>query len=293
MKILITGAHGFVGTRLMKELEGAIAAPSIQGMNEKQIRQIVEESEADVIIHTAAISDVGICEKNPEESYYANVLLPVYLAKASDGKKLICFSSDQVYRGCESDGPYREDEAKPANIYGAHKLEMEQRVLDRQPDSVLLRAEWMYDYISPRGNYLLNVLNAKETLTFGRQYRGITYLREVCENLERIVKLPENGLQQSGKLSGETVLAENQPGEQDVILQLPGGVYNFGSETTQSMYEITKEFLQITGSRQQVQEGSLVHNLWMDCSKAAQYGIVFSDVMGGLRRCLADYGLLQ
>ena len=70
MKILVTGAHGFVGTRLMKELEGAIAAPSIQGMNEKQIRQIVEESEADVIIHTAAISDVGICEKNPEESYY-------------------------------------------------------------------------------------------------------------------------------------------------------------------------------------------------------------------------------
>ena len=65
------------------------------------------------------------------------------------------------------------------------------------------------------------------------------------------------------------------------------------SETTQSMYEITKEFLQITGSRQQVQEGSLVHNLWMDCSKAAQYGIVFSDVMGGLRRCLSDYGLLQ
>lgn len=104
----------------------------------------------------------------------------------------------------------------------------------------------------------------KRRLLLDCQYRGITYLREVCENLERIVKLPENGLQQSGKLSGETVLAENQPGEQDVILQLPGGVYNFGSETTQSMYEITKDFLQITGSRQQVQEGSLVHNLWMD-----------------------------
>ena len=292
MKILITGARGFVGARLMKELEGAIAAPSIQGMNEEQIKRIVEESEADVIIHTAAISDVGTCEKTPEASYHANVLLPVYLANSSDGRKLICFSSDQVYRGCESDGPYREDEAKPANIYGAHKLEMEQRVLDRQPDSVMLRAEWMYDYISPRGNYLLNVLNAEETLTFGCQYRGITYLREVCENLERIVKLPENGLQQSGKLSGEAVLAENQPGKQNVILQLPGGVYNFGSETTQSMYEITKEFLQITGSRQQVQEGSLVHNLWMDCRKAAQYGIVFSDVMGGLRRCLVDYRLI-
>ena len=67
----------------------------------------------------------------------------------------------------------------------------------------------------------MNVLNAEETLTFGKQYRGITYLREVCENMERVIKLP-------------------------------GGVYNFGSETTQSMYEITKEFLRITGSRQQV-----------------------------------------
>ena len=40
MKILITGARGFVGARLMKELEGAIAAPSIQGMNEEQIKRL-------------------------------------------------------------------------------------------------------------------------------------------------------------------------------------------------------------------------------------------------------------
>ena len=194
-----------------------------------------------------------------------------------------------MYRGCESDGPYREDEAKPANIYGAHKLEMEQRVLDRQPDSVLLRAEWMYDYISPKGNYLLNVLNAKETLTFGCQYRGITYLREVCENLERIVKLPENGLQQSGKLSGEAVLAENQPGKQNVILQLPGGVYNFGSETNQSMYEITEQFLQLLGKDVQLQDALPRHNLWMNCEKARKYGVEFSDASDGLKRCLNDY----
>lgn len=260
-KILITGAHGFVGARLMKELEGAIAAPSLQRMTEDQIKRVVDESEADVIIHTAAISDVGTCEKNQENSYQANVLLPLYLANASDGRKLICFSSDQVYKGCESDGPYREADAKPANVYGAHKLEMEQRVLDRQPDAVMLRAEWMYDYISPRPNYLLNVLNAKEALAFGKQYRGITYLREVSENMERVSKLP-------------------------------GGVYNFGSETTQSMYEITEEFLHITGSRQQLKEAPPAHNLWMDCSKAAEYGVVFSDVSDGLKRCLKDYNLL-
>ncbi len=122
----------------------------------------LEESEADVIIHTAAISDVGICEKIRKSPIMQMYFFRFIWQTHQTEERLICFSSDQVYRGCESDGPYREDEAKPANIYGAHKLEMEQRVLDRQPDSVMLRAEWMYDYISPRGNYLLNVLNAKK-----------------------------------------------------------------------------------------------------------------------------------
>jgi len=31
---------------------------------------------------TAAISDIGVCQSNPEASYIANVLIPVYLAKA-------------------------------------------------------------------------------------------------------------------------------------------------------------------------------------------------------------------
>ena len=52
MKILITGAHGFVGARLMKELEGAIAAPSIQGMNEEQIKRIVAIVVATMLITT-------------------------------------------------------------------------------------------------------------------------------------------------------------------------------------------------------------------------------------------------
>jgi dTDP-4-dehydrorhamnose reductase len=51
-----------------------------------------------------------------------------------------------VYSGLEEEGPYTEDLAKPGNVYAAHKLEMEQRVMDIAPDAVMLRAEWMYDY---------------------------------------------------------------------------------------------------------------------------------------------------
>ena len=140
MKILITGAHGFVGNRLMQDLDDTVAAPSMRGMSEEQIRNMIEKSRADVIIHTAAISDVGTCEKDPGASYEANVRLPLFLAKAAKEQKMICFSSDQVYRGCAGEGPYKEEDASPCNVYGRHKLEMEQQVLDVKPDAVMLRA---------------------------------------------------------------------------------------------------------------------------------------------------------
>ena len=76
-------------------------------------RKIVEESEADVVIHTAAISDIGTCQKDPQSSYFANVQIPLYLAAACKDRKLICFSSDQVYSACKEEGPYIEDVVKP------------------------------------------------------------------------------------------------------------------------------------------------------------------------------------
>ena len=97
--ILVTGAGGFVGHKIMETCKGVIAAPSLRNASEDEVKRVVEESGADTIIHTAAISDIGTCQADPEASYIANVRLPVYLAKASKNIKLICFSSDQVYSG--------------------------------------------------------------------------------------------------------------------------------------------------------------------------------------------------
>ena len=264
MKILLTGSTGFVGSRLYKAYPDAIPTPSLRHMTEDQILRIVEESEADVIIHTAAISDIPTCAANEEASYIANVLLPIYLAKASKDRKLICFSSDQVYSGLNEEGPYTEDVVKPANIYAAHKIEMENRVLDIQPDAVMLRAEWMYDYPATRPNYIYNMLTAiknHQEVSFSKnQYRGITYLREVEESME-------------------------------AVMRLPGGVYNYGSETTKSMYEITEEFLEILKVDLPIKDVPARHNLWMDCSKARRGGVMISDVMDGLRKCIEDYHL--
>ncbi len=261
--ILVTGATGFVGQKIMKMCKNVIACPSLRDVSEDEVKRVIDTNEIDTIIHTAAISDIGVCQSNPEASYFANVEIPVYIAKAAKNIKLICFSSDQVYSGLDEEGPYFEDQAKPGNLYAEHKLIMEQRVLDAAPDSVILRAEWMYDYYLKKTNYFMNIMNAKEKVCFSsRQYRGITYVKEVAENMENVI-------------------------------QLPGGIYNFGSETTKSMYEISKEFVSMIGKKIEVEDVSPRHNLWMNCEKARKLGVLFQSVENGLKACAKDYHLLK
>jgi len=256
MKILLTGASGFVGERILRTYkESIIISPSLRNMSEDDIRRLVHDSGADAIIHTAAISAIPACEADPDASYYANVLIPVCLAKAAGNIKLVCFSSDQVYSGSENPGPYTEDDADPSNIYSIHKLEMERRVLDICPDAVMLRAEWMYDHDCSRSTYFSIVNEAEQPLSFSSsQFRGVTWRKEVADAMEQVIRLP-------------------------------GGIYNFGSETDKSMYEVTREITAYLGKDVMIEDASPRHNLWMDCSKAKQAGIVFSPVMEGLKHC--------
>lgn len=260
--MLVTGASGFVGQKIIQTYKNAIACPSLKNKTEDEIKRIVQESGATTIIHTAAIADIPTCQSDPEASYIANVQLPIFLAKSAKNVKLICFSSDQVYSGSTNEGPYTEDMANPDNIYAKHKLEMEQRVLDINPDAVMLRAEWMYDYYSKKPNYFTNVLNTKDSIAFSpQQYRGITYVKEVAENIEKAITLA-------------------------------GGTYNFGSETTKSIYDITKDFLSIIGKNITLNEAPPRHNLWVNCDKAKSCGIVFSSAQDGLSKCTKDYNLI-
>ena len=275
-KLLVSGAGGFVGARIMTQLAGryelcAFPKGMLAAADEQTVADWVRREQPDVIVHTAALSDTGYSEKHPDESYRANVLLPCWMAAAAQksGAKLVAFSSDQVYTGLTEHGPFDEDTPlSPVNVYGRHKQEMEQRVLDILPDAVLLRAAWMYDlpgYGLPiRGNFLLNLLTAamrQETLRFSaRDYRGITYVREAVERLTQ-------------------------------AMELPGGVYNFGSDNDRSMVETARQFAELLGISVAIEITGWHRNLRMDGHKAAAQGITFCSTQEGFARCLREYNL--
>ena len=109
----------------------------------------------------------------------------------------------------------------------------------------------------------MNVVNATSPLRFSSSvYRGVTYIREVVENV-------------------------------DGVIGLPGGVYNFGSETTKSIYELTRGFLELIGKDIPLEDAHLGRNLWMNCTKARLHGVDFSSAEDAIKRCALDYGYIK
>lgn len=222
MKILITGATGFVGSRFVARWQGeyTLLTPSHAELpidNADAALHYVSTAKPDVVLHLAAISNTWHCEQHPDESRAINVLGAVNMARAAKavGAKFIFFSSDQIYNGNEELGGLPETIAvRPENVYGRDKLEAERLITEVDEAAVLLRATWMYDAelegMRTHPNFVVNIANALRTATplhfATREYRGITNIREVVEILPH-------------------------------CFNIPGGVYNFGAENPLNTYD--------------------------------------------------------
>ena len=151
MKILLTGSSGMLGldlNRVLNKNHEVLATPSssmdITDLN--QIESQISTYKPDIIINSAAYTNVDECEFNPNLAYKVNSIGAKNLAIACDkfNSKLIHISTDYVFNG-ENDRPYTEnDKTEPINIYGETKLKGEEFIQNICDNYIILRTSWLY-----------------------------------------------------------------------------------------------------------------------------------------------------
>ncbi len=280
MKLLITGGSGFLGRRAaacFASLGFSVLTPSHVQMDitdERAVRDFFLRERPEAVIHTAAISDTGLCQQKPQWSETINVDGCVHLAGVCRefGSKLVICSSDQVYSGSILPGPHTEGEpVTPNNVYGNQKLRAEQQCLNILPDTVCLRLSWMYArerFPGERGNFLSSLLQALEEDTSPLAFpvhdrRGITDVEAVVKNLP-------------------------------AALNLPGGVYNFGSENGESTFCLVQSVLETLGmeearNRLRPNETAFAEaprDISMDTTKLQSFGMFFPATKQSLLKAL-------
>lgn len=283
VKLLITGGSGFLGRRAAAYFEALgwqVCAPGhgeLDITDASGVETWFRENRPQAVIHTAAVSDTGLCQQRPEWSEAINVAGCVNLAESCReiGAKLVICSSDQVYFGSSLPGPHREaEDCTPGNVYGRQKLDAEERCLAVSPDTVCLRLSWMYARESLTGEHgqffaALTAALEDETKPLSwpvRDRRGLTDVKFVVENLEK-------------------------------ALVLPGGVWNFGSENDRSTYATVKEALEEAGlqralERLQPNEEAFAakpRDITMDMNKLKEAGVYFPTTRAGLRLALEEW----
>lgn len=217
-RILIVGSNGLLGQKITQLLSISkaftILAASIENESyldaidyvqlditkRKQVSDVVDNFEPDIIINTAAITNVDLCETNKEIAWNVNVKGVenlVYAAKFVDAK-IIHFSSDYVFDGKK--GSYSEsDIPNPISYYGRTKLASENILKLSNLNYTIVRTMILYGVgKNVKSNFALWVYqNLKQNNTIkvvDDQYGNPTLVDDLAYAVLRIVEYDKNGL---------------------------------------------------------------------------------------------------
>ncbi|HEU5292203.1 MAG TPA: SDR family oxidoreductase, partial [Cyclobacteriaceae bacterium] len=167
MKILVTGANGLLGQKLVALLQqdknieliatarNTLVASLTRGefhplgtTSKDQVEKVVTKTKPDVIINTAAMTQVDDCERDHEACIANNVTAVenlIYASKLVDAH-FIHLSTDFIFDGTE--GPLDElAEPHPVNFYGESKLAAEQLIRFSDINWCILRTVLVYGVV--------------------------------------------------------------------------------------------------------------------------------------------------
>jgi dTDP-4-dehydrorhamnose reductase len=151
VRILVTGAAGQVGARVVEALEphhevlGA-GHDTLDLVQREQVEQVVAEFAPDAVVNAAALTNVDACERDPELAFAINALGARTLAQATArrGAHVVHISTDYVFDG-EATRPYDEwDAVRPISEYGRSKLGGEHEVERHAASWAVVRTSWVF-----------------------------------------------------------------------------------------------------------------------------------------------------
>lgn len=229
MKVLVTGANGFLGQYLCKSLANkgfevigisrgdckitdlqTIKYQSVDVTKKEEITRIINDIKPDIIIHNAAMSKPDACNNDKPECLLQNVEATKFLVGASEkiGSYFIYISTDFVFG---ENGPHDENALPaPLNFYGESKLMAEKIVVASRLKSAIMRPVFIYGEVKNgmRSNFLYwvktNLENNTAIKVVTDQQRTPTFVNDICDG---IIAMIENRVTGEFHLAGKDILS--------------------------------------------------------------------------------------
>lgn len=213
VRVLVTGSTGLIGREVV--LAGLKSGQTVYaGWHERKpefgtpvqlditnvdsIRRALE-TDPDVVIHLAALTDVDGCELDEASAYKLNCLATERLATEADGRGIhfIFVSTDYVFDG--NKGLYCEDDSpSPVNRYGWSKLRGEEAVRTKSRNWCIVRTSTPYGLHPFRSSFavfLAEKLTALEEVSVvSDQFTSPTYTVDLAYALLDVAKRKITGM---------------------------------------------------------------------------------------------------
>lgn len=213
-KILITGAGGILGSLLLDKLKdkysviGTTKVSEKKGIkcditNKKDVRQIIQKVNPDIIIHLAGITGNIECEKDPHKTIETNVMGTYYILDAIKNKKirLIFASSREVY-GYSKNKVNESSPLQPINLNGITKMFSENLITNFHLEykiafNILRFTNFYGEHNEKRGisKMIKNSLMGKKITIFGgNQSIDLIHFDDAVNAIIKTIESKRNGI---------------------------------------------------------------------------------------------------